>query len=287
MGLQCTFSILPNTTVYWENNHASFGGAIYVHDASPVSSCSFLAPYIPKEKCFFQLPDQNLSNGIAVQLIFKNNSAGVAGSMLYGGAIDNCELTHRLESYSSGEVFDMIVHNNDNTTSNISSDPLQICPCEFVFLDCTKVQSVYYNYPRTVYPGEMFRVSVVAVGQRNGAVPSTVISSINKNHNPHDTLDPQYLQRKTNNTCTTLSYVVSSLSQNVYIDLHADGSPCNAKLQISVNLYQTCPPGLNISESEKSCVCEPRLAQHKLQCNITNGLGQLTRDSGNPVLGRV
>ena len=27
MGLNCTFSILPNTTVYWENNHATVGGA--------------------------------------------------------------------------------------------------------------------------------------------------------------------------------------------------------------------------------------------------------------------
>jgi len=32
MGLKCAFSILPNTTVYWENNHATLilGGAIYM-----------------------------------------------------------------------------------------------------------------------------------------------------------------------------------------------------------------------------------------------------------------
>ena len=286
MGLQCTFSILPNTTVYWENNHASLGGAIYVHNASPISSCSSLATYVPKEECFFQLPDRNVSNGIDVQLVFKNNSADAAGSVLYGGAIDNCKLTHGLDSHSSGKVFDMIVHNNDtyyNTTSNISSDPLQICPCEIVFLDCIKVQSVYYDIPHTVYPGETFHVSVVAVGQRNGAVPSTVISSISKHFNPGDALHSQYLQRKANNTCTTLSYAVSSLSQYVYIDLHADGSPCNGKLHILVNLYQTCPPGFNISESEKSCVCEPRLVYYKLQCNITNGVGQITRDSDKKV----
>ena len=283
IGLQCTFSILPNTTVFWENNHASFGGAIYVHDASPVSSCSSLAPYVPKEECFFQLPGQNLSTGIDVQLVFKNNFADAAGSVLYGGAIDNCKLTHGLDSHSSGKLFDMIVQNNDtdyNTIPNISSDPLQICPCEIVFLDCNKLRSVYYNFPRTVYPGETFHVSVVAVGQRNGAVPSTVISSTSK---PGDTLHSQYLQRKANTTCTTLSYAVSSLSQYVYIDLHADGSPCNGKLHILVNLHQTCPPGFNISESEKSCVCEPRLAQYKLQCNITNGVGQITRDSEQKV----
>ena len=30
LGLQSTISILPNTTVYWENNHATLGGAIYL-----------------------------------------------------------------------------------------------------------------------------------------------------------------------------------------------------------------------------------------------------------------
>ena len=29
MGLKSTFSILPNTSVYWKNNHASLGGAMF------------------------------------------------------------------------------------------------------------------------------------------------------------------------------------------------------------------------------------------------------------------
>ena len=88
--------------MYWENNHASLGGAICVDDVSPTASyCTLLGPYGPKEECFFQLPGQNLSNGIDVQLVFKNNSADVAGSVLYGGAIDNCKLTHGLDSYTT------------------------------------------------------------------------------------------------------------------------------------------------------------------------------------------
>ena len=127
LGFKSTFSILPHTTVYWENNHASRGGAIYVADISPLSYCTSIAP---QEECFFQLPGQNLSSGIDVRLVFKDNSAQIAGSVLFGGTIDNCKLTHGLDSYSSGKVFDMLVHNNDtdyNTTSNISSDPLLIC----------------------------------------------------------------------------------------------------------------------------------------------------------------
>ena len=93
LGLKSTFFIFPNTTVYWDNNHAFLGGAIYVFDTNVLSYCSSITTYVPKEECFFQLPGQNLSNGIDVRLIFKNNSADVAGSVLYGGAIDNCKLT--------------------------------------------------------------------------------------------------------------------------------------------------------------------------------------------------
>ena len=132
MGIQSTYSILPNTTVYWENNRPTLGEAIYVRDASPLTYCPIAAD-VPKEECFFQLPGQNLSNGIDTKLIFKNNSAGVAGSVLYGGTIDHCKLTHGLDSYSSSEVFNIIVHNSDsdyNTTSSISSDPFYICSCK-------------------------------------------------------------------------------------------------------------------------------------------------------------
>ena len=54
-------------------------------------------------------------------------------SYMHGGTIDHCKLTHGLDSYSSGEVFNMIVHNSDsdyNTTSSISSDPFYICSCK-------------------------------------------------------------------------------------------------------------------------------------------------------------
>ena len=279
MGLKSTLSILPNTTVYWENNHATLGGAIYVRDASPTSDCTSVAKLVPKEGCFFQLPGQNLSNSIDARLVFKNNFADNAGSALYGGAIDNCKLTD-LDSHSSGEVFDMLVHieddNDYNRNSNISSDPLRICPCENNFPDCSKS---WYNVPHAVDPGEIFQVSVVAIGQRNGTVSSTVISIVEKDPKTNP-LHSEYRLQPANNTCTTLSYAVSSLSRYVLIGLHADGSPCGDKLVIEVIVYQACPPGFNLSESARSCVCEPRLAKYTNSCTVTNELGQITRDEG-------
>ena len=181
----------------------------------------------------------------------------------------------------------MLVHidneNDYNTTSNISSDPLCICPCKNNLPDCSRSWDYRATvpYPHTVYPGEAFQVSVVAAGQRNGTVSSTVRSTVRTtltDHTPVNLLDYQYLQQ-TNNTCTKLNCTVFSLSQMVRILLHPEGSPCSSgSLYFSVKLNQTCPPGFYNSESARSCVCEPRLAQYTNQCNITNGEGLITRD---------
>ena len=290
--LNSTLFIFPNTTMYWENNGAALGGAIYAFDANPLSYCPSIATYLPKEDCFFQLPGQNLSNGFDVKLFFTNNFADIAGSVLYGGAIDHCKLTG-LDSHSSGEVFDMVFRNTDTdyyATSNISSDPFRICLCESNLTYCSKSQ--YDVIPITAYPGEAFQVSVVAVGQRDGTVPSTVRSIIQQLEGGFLTSgvsnnswlqESQYLQQA-NNTCTTLNYNVFSLSENVIILLKAEGNPCSKleyafTLFINVNLTQTCPPGFNISESEKLCICEQRLERYTNKCNITKGLGRITRDS--------
>ena len=147
-----------------------------------------------------------------------------------------------------------------------------------------------YDFPRIVYPGETIQFSVVAIGQRNGKLPSTVRSTISYLNSGFETAnvkpagahlrDSQYLQQA-HNTCTKLNYTVFSLHQNVFIKFQAEGSPCLKSVHtvIAVNLNQTCPSGFNISKSEKSCICESRLAKYTHQCNITNGIGQITHDS--------
>ena len=269
------FFIFPNTTVYWENNRAGLGGAIYVDDQSnPFIYCNQIETEI--DNCFFQLPGQNLSNDIDVQFVFKDSSADVAGSALYGGAIDNCTLTG-LNSYSSGEVFDMLVHYEEDsiTNSSISSNPFGICTCEGNRLDCSK--SPTYS----VYPGETFHVSVVAVGQRNGIVPSAVRSGFNYGY----LQGFQYIQ-ETNSTCTKLSYTVFALptdevNNDLLLELYADG-PCTTfsdELILQLDIKQTCPPGFNLSIAESSCICGARVEEYTNHCNITDGLGQITRDS--------
>ena len=272
LSYNSTFLISPNTTVYWDNNHALSGGAIYVDDsANPFIYCTQVEKCAPNE-CFFQLPGQNLSSGLNVQLVFKNNSADDAGGVLYGGAVDNCRLTHGLDLYSSGEVFDMVVHiEDDNTTSSISSEPFRICQCENNLPNCRKS-----CVPKTVYPGETFTVSVVAVGQRNGTVAAEIISMTESDAT---LLSSQYTQQASNK-CTTLNYTVFSLSDFVLLQLYAN-FPCSTfgyALNISLTINQTCPPGFKISESTRSCVCEQRLARYTNRCDVTSG--KITRNLG-------
>ena len=269
------FSILHNTTVCWKNNHAKLGGAIYFFNVNPFIYCT--KTYVPMEKCFFQLPAQNLAHGIdSVRLIFKNNSADVAGSVLYGGAIDRCDLYSYnsgpvFDQYYSGPVFDKVVHYEaDNTASSISSDPFHVCPCENNHPDCGKS-----NKELSMYPGETFQVSVVCMGQRNGIVPAQVKSSMDTG----TLLSSQYVQQTTK-TCTTLNYTVFS-QENVSLKLYAYG-PCSTfgrELALHLNINQTCPPGFSISYEEHSCVCDQTLQKYTNSCSITNGLGQITRES--------
>ena len=266
------FYILPSTTVYLESNRATLGGAIFVFIANPLTYCTQVARFIPREECFFQLSGQNLSSGLDVQLVFNNNSADIAGSVLYGSTIDNCTLTG-LDSNNSGKVFDMLVNiegdTDYNTTSTISSDSFRVCPCEAENLpNCSKSIKTL-----SVHPGETIQVSVVAVGQRDGIVPAQVRSRISNGR----LLSSQTVQQTTK-MCTTLNYTVFSL-QKVTLELYADG-PCSTlgdELVLQLGINQTCPSGFTINYSSMSCVCNQTLQKYTNNCNITNGIGQISR----------
>ena len=180
----------------------------------------------------------------------------------------------------------MLVHiEDDNTNPTISSDPFCICSCVNNLPDCSKSHLSY-----TVYPGETFQVAVVAYGQRNETIAAAIRSHLDIQFPAFqqnilaegDKLQGyQYLQ-KVRNSCTTLNYTVFSLSQiSMSLDLFADG-PCStlgSGLSLLLTINKTCPPGFNLSESASSCFCEQRLSKYTNLCNITKGLGQITRES--------
>ena len=273
-----TLSVFPYTTVCWENNFANLGGAIYELNSDPLAYCAMTqtALYMPMEECFFQLPGQNIGGSfvIDVQFFFNNNSADTAGSVLYGGAIDNCTLTGLDPyTYATGEVFNMLVqYEIVNKTSIISSDPFHICPCENNSPNCTKSSKTLQ-----IYPGETVQVSVVTVGQRNGIVPTAVTSRVDRGSLLHS----QNVQQTTK-ICTTLNYTVFSQG-DVILEMYPEG-PCSTfsnKMLLHLSIRQSCPPGFSLENSSQSCVCEQIFQKYTNHCNITNGSGQIIRESND------
>ena len=273
-----TISIMPDTTIYWENNSASLGGAIYVQDqTNPLRYCPQIKNsgirdffLIDRIRCFYQLPGRDFSHN--TRLVFRNNYADRKGSALYGGAIDNCRPTG-LNCYRSGDVFDTIFEiEYGNKNSEIYPNPLCICPCQHNHLDCSNLH-IY----KTVYPGETFQVPVVAFGWQNTTFSAEVRSRIQGNNS--ELRRSEYTQQ-TNSNCTLLNFTVFSLLHSELLELYEKGA-CGEfgdLLRIHLTVNQTCPLGFTISEMNKSCVCEKRLQRFTNSCSITSG--KITRESG-------
>ena len=238
--------------MYWVNNRAILGGAIYVHQTED----NYYTQMLAKKNCFFQLSKQNLSSS-SDQLVFINNSA-VAGSVLYGGEAQNCTLIN-------------LAHiEDDYITLRICPDISRVCPCENNDQGCSDQPEITHS----IYPGETFTASVIAPS-RNRKHPATVRARIQDNSGSN-LAGSQYAQQIDTNTCALLDYTVFSLSDSVMLELYGDG-PCSSfSYTLNISLNQNCPPGFNISE-DKSCVCEQRLQRYTDLCNISSG--NITRDS--------
>ena len=260
----------PNTTVIFWKNSARIGGAIFIPDINYCpqatnSNCRQI-------DCFFQVLDQNISTGFSSKLEFVNNSANASGDAIYGGNIDHCNLIG-LPASNSSEVFDMITTlEQPQTTSVISSDPLQICGCDNGYPNC----SLKYRYPE-VYPGETFAVrNIVAVGQRNGTVPANIISFYENADGKQRFGDFETVQTSSRK-CGDYHYTVFTLeSYNIIIYetiyLYPQG-PCpisgESSLKIKVYIHH-CPRGFVLSATTGGCVCEYRLMTYTNSCNINN-----------------
>ena len=283
------FYFLPNTEIHFVGNTATQnGGAIKVEDTIPLAYCfdtSSTFSLTILGECFFQLrtgfPLISCSSDIAalnVQLYFEGNTAYDGGSDLYGGAVDSCRFDNialcRNRSVegvtedcclSSGDVFDEITHRESGTLS-ITSDPLRPCICNNAERNCAET-----TISDSVFPGGTLTVSVIGAGQRNGDVPAVIHPLLSEDIIRFNSLE--YTQR-TSRVCTNLQYTVfsSAVSGKENITLFTEG-PCPAfgrSISILLDVLR-CPPGFELSETTRACVCDGRLTEkYTTTCNIEN-----------------
>ena len=248
----------PNAHIMFSNNHATYaGGAIYVQSIDSVSDA----------KCFYQFDEVNdTKSDLNIQIMFENNTAYFAGSALYGGMVDRCFLT----PYDRTHIpFDSIfqVKNTDDDLSAISSDPYMVCFC-----NGSKPLCGNKLWPMYTYPGAIFQVQAVVVGQMNGVVPGSVRATTLGNTSV--VLGDLQQSQFTGKSCTTLKYAVFSSHTVETIILVTENIPGRISLQgliMNVTLLP-CPWGFTLSDTgaPPKCDCGEELQKHHIDaCNIT------------------
>ena len=252
----------PNTHIVFSHNHATYaGGAIYVQ--SEVGNC------------FYQFDGmKQTKSDLNIQITFENNTAYFAGSALYGGFVDFCFITISTEQ---NNYFDSIfkVQNTDDDPTAISSDPYRVCPCNGSRPVCGKLckgSSTHCSsiqvWPVYTYPGALFHVQAVVVGQKDGIVPGVVRATLG---NTSAVLGDLQQSQATGKSCTTLNYTVYSLHTEETITLMTESIPNRLTLIgliINVTLLN-CPWGFTLTGAPPKCDCVDELRNHNITCNIT------------------
>ena len=227
--------------------------------ADSVSSALYCTSYdyFYKFMCFYQLEAEDIKQ---VKIIFDGNVAAL-GDDLYGGMLGICKLGNT--SQNSSKVFDEIINMRQNET--ISSDAFQIRTCN---------GSGFIN--KHVFPGEMFSIGVVAVGQRNGL--SQGIAQVNIIDHSNTVSLGSYNQSRqlVGPNCTSLNLTVIS-QENISISLQVIADICvghsstfnpDHALHISLQI-KPCPQPL-FQLSDNVCKCNKRLERFGSVCNVTN-----------------
>ena len=261
--LTSNFNLDQTSHIHFQHNHATvFGGAIYVVDV-PRSDQFLSQQYVPfRNECFFHIFGKETSLELhTTPLVFVNNSAGIRGSVLYGGLLEKCNFTSDSDRYTNAmELFSMsILHveKKDDMGYSISSDPTQLCFCDMTELSCGKI-----TQSRSIYPGQQVVVSLVAVDQSGLAIPTFIHTKIYSGNTS------ETISYETEENCTSRNY--SIIPRNLFnkLELHPSNIS-RSTIHLFVNItFKSCPIGFEQSKFTGECVCDHRLWQYTNSCDL-------------------
>ena len=239
----------PHTQLVFENNEAYFkGGAVYITQDKLDSD----------HLCSLQIFDPALTpfSELETRIWFINNFALIAGDTVYGGNVDYCLAASPSAFFLSNVttigygkfIFDFVSDFEGQPESNslISSDADRLCFCNEGVKDCEKLNETAF-----LYPGEVFRISVVGIGQRRGNTPANVIAA-------KRTGTGVELQ-KVGRECSNVTYDIQE--DITWLLLFPDSTIIRQNgvtLPIDIVIL-ACPVGFEINNSTKVCECETSL----------------------------
>ena len=216
------------------DNHADLdGGAIYIIKSFTEHSKTF---------CFFQFYEYEIHWWPRDILIFNNNTAGNAGTAIYGSNTDRCGVF--VLANLQFNFIDEISCFNQTGDSIISSNPKNVCFCNHNDTMTTKICNVTSLDNYTAYPGQLIEFSVVAVGDKNGSTIGVI--QITSGDSQTKTVP------LTKVMCTTVNYTIlvndpSVKRKTVHVSvLHKNTQAAVNTININVDVLQ-CNKGFNLS----------------------------------------
>ena len=235
------FLLNPSHINFTQNTATTKGGALFVNK--------------PSSGCFLQIVDPDSPDTF---VSFHNNTAGEAGSVLYGGNLYPMPGVKPCNQFSLNETFDTSKFFKftalQNVTSNISSDPFAVYSCR----SSETLESEFIV--KKAFPGQTIEVPVVTVGQENGSVPASVKATINGH----------VIKKMSGKTCANLGYtdlVSENITSPVTVNLTLGLSDYvnSVSLNVMVTIYP-CPIGFQMEAF--SCKCDAQFRTTTVTCSI-------------------
>ena len=293
-GSESVIYLLPNTTLnFTENSALITGGALHIGTRADTLLC-FVQTSIP-------LPDtESTPEQQDIHLIFKNNSAGVAGTAIWGGSLDTpCLFMPRdhsaVHNRELATFFEMVI--NESDLSVISSSPQAMCYCNDTIACTSSPQNNnIYGPSFTLYPGQSLEVEIAIAGQLNGLVPGLVQAELNQTSAYLGKLEST--QRINQARCTKLEYTIYSLMRSTTVELQLFLAKTTEHESQLLNLddfitmlwrsqpvsitssvtLKDCPVGFQHNQSIGSCTCLKALLHYMdyTSCDINTQTVQRT-----------
>ena len=257
--------IIINNNTYLSlhgNKAMQYGAGIYINTESP-----FL------HVCQIQV--QNLTNKYIPnsQINFVNNTADIAGSAIYGGVITECQNIlggNTPQTISPETIFHVLNISEQKDLSVVSSDAEKVCLCSGESYNCNVDQTKNI----TAFPGDIMKISLVAVGQINGITNGFIVIEDTGNTQSSGQVLP------IPSHCSIVNHTIRQTNTNVTTSVlsietaHANGAIENSFGNNSITIFVTilpCPHGFSLSSMDV-CNCSPELTQNiqNISCNITN-----------------
>ncbi len=269
--------LIPPINMLFIQNYAKIAGAALFIKNDNCPAQSFVPP-----DCFLSM--SALASRANTLLYFEDNKAGKTGNVLYGGLLnmcrlcyissnnrDKCEACNDYTDDALGAFMNLsrIHYKHETNISDISSTAvkLRFCRGDKIF---DKSIKIYVH----VYPGQQFNVTLVALGQTNSPVPTTLFSIDMYGG------DKYYLITETPgmvSSCNNVSFRLYSKDGENHDNFTAlfflyPSSPCKTYMepQQLYTVVHVCPLGFALSAKQHRCICDKRLSRLTPNCFIDN-----------------